>query len=182
VPTLEIRASMIAGPGSISWQMVRDLAARLPVMILPAWLKYGSWPVYIDDVCAALVRAVDVPLPDGSQWFDAPGPERTTHGDLIRRVAARMDRHPPSVPVPVFSPRLSSYWVALVTRADLNVAKELVQGLGSDLDPSGPEIWAHMAGFRRTGLDEMIDRCLAADASGVEKPQDLWGLVERRLR
>lgn len=182
VPTVELRAAMIAGPGSTSWQIVRDLAARLPAMILPAWLKFCSWPVYIDDICKGLLRSVDIPLAHGSIWYDAPGPERLTHAELIKRVAARMNRKPIAISVPVFSPSLSTYWIALITRADITVAKELVHGLGSNLDPSGPLIWDVMPGFRVTPLDEAIDRCLAADLPGVSGPQDLWSLVERRLR
>ncbi len=182
VPTVELRAAMVAGPGSTSWQIVRDLAARLPAMLLPAWLRFSSWPVYVDDICAALIRAMDLPLPGGSAWFDAPGPERVSHAELIRRVAAHMHRKPRTLSLPVLSPRLSAYWIAFVTRADLPVALELVKGLGADLDPTGPLIWEEMPVFARTGLDETIDRCLAADVGGIAAPQDLWRFVERRLR
>ncbi|HEX6837990.1 MAG TPA: NAD(P)H-binding protein [Polyangia bacterium] len=74
VPCVELRASMIIGHGSLSWLIVRDLAARLPVMVLPRWLESRTEPLAIDDAVVALVRALDVPL-DGSAWFDVPGPE-----------------------------------------------------------------------------------------------------------
>ena len=179
VEVVEIRAAMVAGPGSLSWQMVRDLAARLPAVLVPSWLEHGSWPVYVDDVCAALVHALDMPLPRGARWFDAPGPERIKHGALIRRVAEHMHRAPPVLPIRGLSPQLSSHLVAWITRADVHVARELVHGLASELDPSGVLVWSEMPGFRRTSLDETIERCLAAEASGVRKPQDLWQLVER---
>ncbi len=74
VPTIELRASMIIGYGSLSWLIVRDLAARLPFMILPRWLKSLTEPIGIDDVVAALLAALEVPV-SGGQWFDIPGPE-----------------------------------------------------------------------------------------------------------
>ncbi|MBX2812996.1 MAG: NAD(P)H-binding protein [Myxococcales bacterium] len=163
VSTIELRASMIAGTGSASWHIVRDLAARLPAMIIPSWLKFGSWPVYINDICAAIIHTLELPLAHRSAWFDAPGPERITHAALIQRVAARMNRHPLTIPVPLFSLTLSSYGIALITRVDLNIARELVQGLRSNLDPSGPEIWPNIPDFGRTSLDETIQQCLAAD-------------------
>ena len=116
VQTIELRASMIVGFGSLSWLIVRDLAARLPVMVLPRWLKSRTQPVAIDDVVVALVRALD--LPPGR----APvRPARTGH--LVGQRDPRGDRahhgaqHPHMVGVPLLSPHLSSLWVRFVTRA-----------------------------------------------------------------
>lgn len=120
--------------------MVRDLAARLPAMLLPRWLRYSSWPVWIEDVVLAIVRSLDSDLA-GSRWFDLPGPERMTHADFLTRVAKSMGKDPRLVGVPVITPTLSSYWIALVTRASLALARELVQGLQSDLDPTGTVFW-----------------------------------------
>jgi uncharacterized protein YbjT (DUF2867 family) len=140
VSTIELRCGLIIGAGGSSWMMVRDLAARLPAMLLPRWLRFSSWPVWIEDVVLAIVRALDLPL-EGSAWFDLPGPERMTHADFLARVAKSMGKDPRLVGVPVITPTLSSYWIALVTRADLALARELVQGLQSDLDPTGRIIW-----------------------------------------
>src|SRR4029077_4697339 len=77
VPTLELRAGMIVGYGSASWQIVRDLAARRPPMVLRRWLRTRSQPVAIDDVIVALASGLRVPL-TGSQSYDLPGPEIMT--------------------------------------------------------------------------------------------------------
>ena len=140
VSTIEIRCALIIGAGGSSWMMVRDLAARLPAMLLPRWLRYSSWPVGIEDVVVAITRALDLPGEE-SRWFDLPGAERMTHADFLARVAKSMGKDPRLVGVPVITPTLSSYWIALVTRADLALARELVQGLQSDLDPSGAVLW-----------------------------------------
>lgn len=142
VSTIELRAAMIVGAGSTSWTMVEDLAARLPAMILPRWLRNHSHPIAIDDVVRALVLALELER-DGSAILELPGPERMTHRDLLRRVARLLGHHRPMLNVPVLSPRLSSYWIALVTRVDLHLARELVEGLRYDLDPVGESIWAH---------------------------------------
>ena len=109
VSTIELRCGLIIGAGGSSWMMVRDLAARLPAMLLPRWLRFSSWPVWIEDVVLAIVRALDLPL-DGSAWFDVPGPERMTHADFLGRVAKSMGKDPRLVGVPVITPTLSSYW------------------------------------------------------------------------
>lgn len=140
VSTIELRCGLIIGAGGSSWMMVRDLAARLPAMLLPRWLQFSSWPVWIEDVVVAIVRSLDLPI-EGSVWFDVPGKERMTHADFLSRIAKSMGKDPRLIGVPVLTPTLSSYWIALVTRADLSLAKELVQGLQSDLDPSGDRIW-----------------------------------------
>jgi uncharacterized protein YbjT (DUF2867 family) len=140
VSTMELRAAMVIGAGSAGWQIVRDLASRLPVMILPRWLQSHSWPVGIHDVVAALLLALRCESAE-SAWFDVPGPERLSHKHLLRRVTAHMGRHPLMLDVPVLSPRLSSYWLGLVTRANLSLARELVQGLRHDMDPTGRRVW-----------------------------------------
>src|SRR5262249_21309728 len=133
VPTLEVRAGMIVGCGSASWQIVRDLAARLPAMVLPRWLRSRSEPVAIDDVIIALASGARVPLPC-SRSFDLPGPEIMSYRETLMRTAHLLGhKHMPVVDVPLLSPMLSSQWIRLVTMADWSVARSLVQGLTSDL-------------------------------------------------
>jgi uncharacterized protein YbjT (DUF2867 family) len=156
---IELRAAMIIGVGSASWLMLRDLARRLPVMLLPRWLKNHSWPVAIDDVVAAVLVALARPGSD-SQWYDVPGPERISHRDMLRRVARRMGNNPRFLSVPVLSPRLSSYWIGLVTRTELSLARELVEGVRYDLDPSGPTIWELAPQHPLLPLDTAVDQAL----------------------
>jgi len=87
VPTIELRASMVIGNGSASWQIVRDLALRLPGMLLPTWLKSRTRPVALSDVIAALVAAAELPLLS-SEWFDLPGPEILSGRQILERIAA----------------------------------------------------------------------------------------------
>lgn len=140
IPCLELRAGMIIGAGSASWTIVRDLAARLPAMVLPAWLTHRSEPVAVDDVVRALLAGLRFDLP-GSAWWDIPGPEALAGTDILLRVAAVLGRRPILLEVPFVTPRLSSHWIRLVTRADHAVARELVEGLTSDLVSTRPGFW-----------------------------------------
>jgi uncharacterized protein YbjT (DUF2867 family) len=141
VPTLELRAAMIIGYGSTSWKIVRDLAARLPLMILPRWLDSRSRPIAIADVVAALRDARELPLDAGSTWFDIPGPEVMSAREILRRVARLRGRYIPMLRVPLLTPRLSALWLKLVTGADYRVARELVLGLADDLLPRDARYW-----------------------------------------
>jgi uncharacterized protein YbjT (DUF2867 family) len=89
VKTIELRASMIVGYGSLSWLIVRDLAARLPVMVLPRWLESRTQPVAIDDIVIALVQALDLPL-KGSAWFDVPGPDTFSGKEILEETSRVM--------------------------------------------------------------------------------------------
>lgn len=162
VPTIELRASMIIGAGSTSWQIVRDLARRLPFMILPRWLESKSRPVALDDVVAALVAAREVPL-EHSEWFDIPGPETLTAREILFRVAALDRRRIPAVGVPLLTPRLSAMWLALVTSADYGVARELVLGLTTDLLPRDERYWKLIGHAPRKSFDEAARLALAAE-------------------
>jgi uncharacterized protein YbjT (DUF2867 family) len=166
VPALELRAGMIIGAGSASWTIVRDLAARLPAMVLPAWLAHRSEPVAVDDVVAALVAGARLDLPR-SAWWDIPGPEALTGTEILLRVAAVMGRRPILVKVPFVTPRLSSHWIRLVTRADHGLARELVEGLTSDLLAARPGFW-HAAGLPPPmALEEAARRALAQEAGSI---------------
>lgn len=172
VPCLELRAGMIVGAGSASWLIVRDLAGRLPVMVLPAWLRNLSEPVAIEDVVGALLLGL-VLSAEGPRVLDVPGPERLSHRALLLRVARRMKgRAPLLIDVPVLTPRLSSYWIRLVTRADGGLATELVEGLTSDILARPETVWRDAPGHRRVPLDEAIERALADErAEGLPSPR-----------
>jgi len=163
VPCIELRAAMIVGAGSESWLIVRDLARRLPVMVLPSWLHNRSCPVFIDDLLFALLRCLDIEV-GGAAVFEAPGPTCLSHKELLQHVARQANgRAPLMIDVPVLSPALSSLWIGLISNANLNVARELVHGLVSDLVPTGQEIWGWMPDAERTPLDQAIALALQDD-------------------
>ncbi len=167
VDTIELRAAMVIGAGSASWNMVRDLARRLPAMLLPSWLRNISFPVAVEDVVIAIVEALGLPS-TGSRVYEIPGPERITHRDLLVRAAAAMGRKSLMLSVPVLTPRLSSYWIALVTRTSLAMAKELVEGVRHNLEPLGDSLWTQIA-HQPMPLDEAI-RSALLDESVAEVP------------
>jgi uncharacterized protein YbjT (DUF2867 family) len=183
VPCLELRAGMIIGAGSASWTIVRDLAARLPAMVLPAWLAHRSEPVALDDVVAALEASLRLPLA-GSTWWDLPGPEALSGSEILLRIAAVMGRRPLLFKIPLVTPRLSSHWIRLVTRVDHALARELVEGLTSDLVAARPGFWS-MAGLPApVPLEEAARRALAAEAGTISGPgrmaEALAGVLSRR--
>lgn len=168
VPTLELRAGMIIGAGSASWTIVRDLAARLPAMVLPAWLSHRSEPVALDGVVAALLAGAHIGLP-ASTWWDIPGPEALSGREILLRLAAVMGRKPLLLRIPLITPRLSSHWIRLVTRADDAVARELVEGLTSDLLATRPGYWEAAGLPPPMGLEEAARRALAAEAGTLSR-------------
>lgn len=180
VPAIELRAGMIIGHGSASWQIVRDLAARLPAMVLPRWLCNRSSPVAVDDVVAALLWALSE-APARAAWFDVPGPEVVSHRELLVRVAALLGKHPAMLEVPVVTPELSAYWIALVTRTSLSLARELVCGLQSDLVPRGPSPWAEL-GREPLRLDVAARQALRDEVEAGGGGADLAQAVDQRLR
>lgn len=178
VKTIELRASMIVGHGSLSWLIVRDLTARLPFMVLPRWLKSRTQPVAIDDVVVALVRAIELPL-GASAWFDIPGPVTLSGKDILKETAEVMGlRHPRMIEVPLLSPRLSSHWVRFVTRAQWSVAREVVVGLTEDLLARDDHFWELIGHSHRCSFAEAAKRALDAER-GDHRVQGAWGAIER---
>ncbi len=180
VPTFELRASMIVGDGSLSWLIVRDLAARLPVMIVPRWLRSRTEPVSIHDICIALVGSLELEGA-GSEWFDVPGPEALSMREILARTAAALGvRVPLMVQVPFLSPKLSSHWVRLVTRAEWSVAREVVVGLKTDLLAQDDRFWALIGHPERQTFDEAAR--IAVEEERMRPPlKGVWGRIERTL-
>jgi uncharacterized protein YbjT (DUF2867 family) len=177
VPAIELRASMIVGPGSLSWLIVRDLAARLPAMILPRWLRSRTQPIWIGDAVAALEKALELPLEE-SAWFDLPGPQALTGREILLATARLMGLPAPwMIQVPVLSPWLSSHWVRFVTRAEWSVAREVVVGMAHDFLAQDDRFWK-LAGISPVPFEEAARRTLAAEEA---PPAGFWGAVERRL-
>lgn len=159
VPALELRASMIVGGASASWRVVRDLALRLPAVVLPAWAESRTRPIAERDAVAALVAALDFPL-EGSAWYDIPGPEVLSIGEILERVAALRGRSLPALRVPLPYPRISTIWLKLVSDADWSIARELVQGLAHDLLPRDDRYWTMARLPPRLSFDEAARRAL----------------------
>ena len=128
VETVEFRASMVIGAGSLSFQLMKSLTDRLPVMLCPRWLTTPTQPIAVDDVLAYLLAAKDLP-PGESRTFEIGGTDVTTYGDLIREYARQKGLRRWLISVPVLTPYLSSLWLALVTPASFEVGRHLIEGL-----------------------------------------------------
>jgi uncharacterized protein YbjT (DUF2867 family) len=150
VPGLvHVRAAMIVGDRSASFQMLRGLVERLPLMITPKWLETRSQPVAIADVTATLAALAT--REDPPREVQLGGADVLTYREMIRRFARVEGRRQPLlIKVPLFTPRLSSYWVALVTPVDLALVKPLVEGLNAETvvrEPPPPGLNDHPLGF-----------------------------------
>lgn len=128
VPVLEFRASIIIGSGSLSFEMIRALVERLPVMITPRWVEVEAQPIAVDDLLAYLVAALDVPL-TGSRVFEIGGADRVSYGDLMREYARQRGLRRVMIRVPVLTPRLSSLWLGLVTPLYARVGRKLIESI-----------------------------------------------------
>lgn len=128
IETIEFRAGMVIGAGSLSYQLMKSLTDRLPVMICPRWLITPTQPIAIDDVLAYLLAAKDLPKGE-SRIFEIGSPDVVTYGDLIREYARQQGLRRWLIFVPVLTPYLSGLWLALVTPATYEVGRHLIEGL-----------------------------------------------------
>jgi len=128
VPVTTLRAAMVVGAGSAAFETIVALVDRLPAMICPRWVSTPTQPIALDDIVRYLAAAAGADKMFG-QSFDAGGPEVMTYRAMIEQVARIRGRHPLIVEVPILSPRLSSYWLNLVTPVRASVARPLIEGL-----------------------------------------------------
>jgi uncharacterized protein YbjT (DUF2867 family) len=140
VPTIELRAGVVIGSGSASFEMLRNLTERLPFMVTPKWLKNRIQPIAVRDVLRYLVGAASIPS-EISGVFDVGGPEVFTYLEMMQRYAAAAGlRKRIIIPLPVLTPRLSSGWVGLVTPVPYTLARRLVESLKHEVIASPSKI------------------------------------------
>jgi uncharacterized protein YbjT (DUF2867 family) len=159
VPTIEFRASIVIGSGSASFEMIRALVEKLPVMITPRWVKTRAQPIAIEDVIAYLTQALDLNV-HASRIFEIGGADQVAYLDLMKEYARQRGLKRWMIPVPVLSPRLSSLWLGLVTPVYARVGRELVDSLRNETivtDRSADEMFA----VRPLGFREALKRALA---------------------
>lgn len=162
-----LRAALLVGDGSAGFEVVRQLVRRLPVMLTPRWVRTPCQPIAVDDAIAYLVRVLDRPETVGGT-YPIGGPEVLSYQEMMRRTAAVMDRRLRIVPVPVLSPRLSAYWIDLVTDVPRSVVHPLVDGLRNPVVADDEAIREHLP-IELTPFDEAVRRALD-DAPVAETP------------
>ncbi len=144
VPTVELRAAVIIGAGSASFEMLRYLTERLPLMVTPRWLRTRVQPIAVRDVLYYLTNAAELPA-DVSRAFDIGGPETFTYTEMSARYAAISGlRRRVAIPVPVLTPRLSSHWVNLITPLPRSLASSLMDSLENDVVCTEHDIAEHI--------------------------------------
>ncbi len=144
VPTVELRAAVIIGAGSASFEMLRYLTERLPLMVTPRWLRTRVQPIAVRDVLYYLTHAAELPA-DVSRAFDIGGPETFTYTEMSARYAAIAGlRKRVAIPVPVLTPRLSSHWVNLITPLPRSLASSLMDSLENDVVCTEHDIAEHI--------------------------------------
>ncbi len=128
VPVIEFRASVVIGSGSLSFELVRALTERLPVMLLPKWVATPAQPIAISDLLDYLVAALDVEV-SASRTFEIGGADVVSYGDLMREYARQRGLKRWMIPVPVLTPRLSSLWLGLVTPVYARIGRKLIDSI-----------------------------------------------------
>jgi uncharacterized protein YbjT (DUF2867 family) len=186
IPVIEFRASVVLGSGSLSFEMIRALVERLPVLITPRWVTVLAQPIAIDDVLQYLRSALDLSIGE-SHIFEIGGSDQVSYGGLMREYARQRGLHRLMIPVPVLTPRLSSLWLGLVTPLYARVGRKLIESIRHPtvvLDDAALRAFA----VRPVGMDEAIAQAMRnedqefsethwSDAISSTGPLPHWGGV-----
>jgi uncharacterized protein YbjT (DUF2867 family) len=185
VQVIEFRASIVIGSGSLSFELIRSLVQKLPVMVWPKWVSTKAQPIAIEDVLAYLVAAVD--LPDGeSQVVEIGGTDQVSYGDVMLEYARQRGLRRRTIPAPFLSPWLSSLWLGLVTPVYARIGRKLIESLRNPTIVRDNSASAVFPDIHPRGLADAIQRALAnedrdlaqtrwSDALSSSGRQKRWG-------
>ncbi|MGW4057857.1 NAD(P)H-binding protein [Amycolatopsis sp. NPDC004747] len=162
VPVTVLRAGIVIGHGGTSWELTRQLVEHLPAMVTPRWVSTRTQPIAIADVVRYLVGVLDHPEA-ADRTFDIGGPEVLAYRDMLQRVAAIEGRPLVILPVPLLSPRLSSYWLSLVTDIDVTTGRALIDSMTNEVVVRDDAI-RRIVEFEPMGYDEAVLQALGERA------------------
>lgn len=160
VPVTTLRAGMVVGPGSAAFETIVALVDRLPVMICPRWVSVPTEPIALADVVRYLVGVIGLDAAFG-QAYDVGSGEVMTYREMIERIARVRGARPLIIEVPVLTPRLSSWWLHLVTPVKASVARPIVEGLRIPTVARDRRIRT-LVPFEPTPFDDALHVALAA--------------------
>jgi len=187
VPVLEFRASIVIGSGSLSFELIRALVERLPIMITPKWVKVIAQPIAIDDLLAYLVAALPLPV---SQYrtYEIGGADQVSYADVMRVYARHRGRKLRMIPVPVLTPFLSSLWLGLVTPLYARMGRTLIESI---VHPTvvRDDIALQTFDVKPAGIEEAVRQAITSeeqkfaatrwsDALSSSGAQPTWGGVQ----
>ena len=128
VPVIEFRASIVLGSGSLSFELIRNLVERLPVMICPRWVQVKAQPIHIQDVVSYLVASIDLPQ-EGSQIYEIGGEDQVSYGEIMAEYARQRGLRRFMIPMPILTPYLSALWLGLTTPVYARVGRKLISSI-----------------------------------------------------
>lgn len=128
IQVIELRASIVIGSGSLSYEMVRALTERLPFMICPKWVRVAAQPIAIEDMLAFLIESIELPGTE-SKVFEIGGPDQVTYGQIMQEYARQRNLRRVMIPVPLLTPYLSSLWLGLVTPLYARVGRKMIDSM-----------------------------------------------------
>ncbi|GAA1529243.1 NAD(P)H-binding protein [Nocardioides humi] len=168
VPVTVLRAAIVVGHGGISWELTRQLVKNLPAMVVPRWTATRTQPIAVDDVIRYLVGVIGDERALG-EVFEIGGPEAMTYVDMLTVAAEVASGRPvPIVRVPVLTPRLSSYWLALVTDVDVTTGRNLIDSMSTEVVVTDHRIRALVPGdplpYREAVRRALAERLAGGDA------------------
>jgi uncharacterized protein YbjT (DUF2867 family) len=158
IPIVEFRASIVIGSGSLSFEMIRALVQKLPVMICPRWVAVKAQPIAIEDLIGYLLEALKLPVDEGAV-FEIGGADQVSYGEIMQEYARQCGLHRWLISVPVLTPRLSSLWLGLVTPVYARIGRKLVDSLRNPTLVRDQKALA-VFGIRPRGLQDAITRAL----------------------
>ena len=162
-PVLEFRASIVIGHGSASFEMIRALVERLPIMITPRWVKVLAQPIAIDDVLAYLLAGLDLGV-DQYRVYEIGGADKMSYADIMRAYARMRGIRLVMIPVPVLTPFISSLWLGLVTPLYARIGRTLIESVVHSTVVRDPGA-LHVFAVRPIGVEDALQRARAAEES-----------------
>ncbi|MDG2383277.1 MAG: SDR family oxidoreductase [Pirellulaceae bacterium] len=162
---IEFRASIVIGSGSLSFELVRALVQRLPVMICPKWVGVRAQPIAVEDLLDYLIEALDWPGME-SRMFEIGGPRAVSYGDIMREYSRLRGLKRWFVSVPVLTPRLSSLWLGLVTPIYARVGRKLIDSMRNPTIVKDSSALTEFS-VRPRGLTESIERALVKEDHAI---------------